>query len=52
MRCWFCDGELRWCADFNTDEYGFEEDGIVAELECTLCKAAITCVKLEESGDI
>ena len=50
-RCWFCNGKVRWCADFNADEYGYEGEGIVAELECMTCKASMTCVKLEASAD-
>ena len=49
MKCWFCGGEVRWCADFNADEYGYEDGGIVAELECMKCKADITCYQREPS---
>ncbi len=51
MKCWFCGGEVRWCADFNAEDYGYEDGGIVAELECMECKADITCYQRERTGD-
>jgi len=51
MKCWFCGGEVRWCADFNADEYGYDGEGIVAELECMACNASITCAQIESSDD-
>ena len=52
MHCWFCNGEVRGCGDFNAGEYGYDGDGIVAELECMECHASITCVEKERLGSI
>lgn len=38
-RCWFCNGELGWCSDFNYDEIHAEGEGIVAILNCRNCGA-------------
>ena len=51
MKCWFCGGKVRWCADFNAEDYGYMDGGIVAELECMECKADITCYQRERTGD-
>lgn len=42
-QCFHCltDG-VRWCGDFDSDDYGFEEPGIIHELECDGCGARIT----------
>lgn len=39
MRCWFCGEELIWGADFNSEDFGYEEGGIVATLHCPNCDA-------------
>ena len=39
MECWFCGEELIWGADFNSDDFGYEEGGIVATLHCPHCEA-------------
>ena len=35
--CWFCGHEMIWGADFSFEDYGREEDGIVATLSCPNC---------------
>ena len=33
--CWFCGSELIWGGDFTYEDYGMEDDGIVANLSCS-----------------
>lgn len=35
----FCGEELIWGADFNSEDCGYEEGGIVATLHCPNCEA-------------
>lgn len=37
MRCIDCGSELIWGADFNSEDYGFEEGGIVSNYHCPNC---------------
>lgn len=39
MKCWFCNGELIWGADFSYEDYGFDGEGIIASLNCSNCNA-------------
>jgi transcription elongation factor Elf1 len=51
VTCWFCGGELVWQSDFCKTDYGYEEEGIVAELECSNCGAYATFVTKDEEGE-
>ncbi len=35
MKCWFCNSKLYWSADFSFEDYGIENEGIVAVLNCS-----------------
>lgn len=35
MKCWFCDSELIWQNDYSLEDYGIEEEGVVAVLQCS-----------------
>ena len=34
MNCWHCNTELIWSGDFDYEDYGIEDDGIVSNLSC------------------
>lgn len=35
MKCWFCCSELIWNNDFSFEDYGLENEGVVAVLSCS-----------------
>lgn len=47
MKCWFCNSELIWGADFDFEDYGYEGEGIVATLSCSNeeCGAQVECAQ-------
>lgn len=49
MNCWFCGNELIWGADFDTEDYGYDGDGVVASLSCSNCGAMVECAYLVEN---
>lgn len=51
MKCWFCNEELIWQNDFMLEDYGYDEDGIVAILFCPNCGAEIYCVSRDEKDE-
>lgn len=42
-QCFHC-GKMAviWDADFDSEDYGYEQDGIIHECHCTNCGAMIT----------
>ena len=34
MNCWHCNTELIWGGDFDFEDYGREDEGIVSNLSC------------------
>jgi C4-type Zn-finger protein len=46
--CWLCGGTLIWGNDWNTEDFGYEGDGIVSTLHCSSCNAQVTYVLIEE----
>lgn len=49
MKCWFCDNELIWGGDFDPEDYGYDGNGIVSNLNCINCGATFECTYLEEN---
>ena len=39
IKCFFCRGQLIWQNDFDTEDYGIEDEGIVTVLLCSSCGA-------------
>ena len=35
MNCWFCKSKLIWNNDFSFENYGLENEGLVAVLTCS-----------------
>lgn len=35
MNCWFCNSKLIWNNDFSFEDYGLENEGVVAVLTCS-----------------
>lgn len=35
VRCYWCNSEMIWGADFSFDDYEYEGEGVVAVLSCT-----------------
>lgn len=33
--CWFCGSEMIWGGDHDFEDYGMEDEGIVANLSCS-----------------
>lgn len=38
-KCWFCQSEMIWGGDFDSEDYGLEPGGVVANLSCPNCNA-------------
>lgn len=49
--CHFCGGNLIWQNDFDTEDYGYEGEGVVAVLTCPDCNADWTGVWLLNAGE-
>ena len=43
MKCWHCNTELIWGADFDYEDYGMDGEGIISNLSCPnkLCNAFV-----------
>ena len=42
-QCFHClQNSVVWCGDFDAEDYGYEEAGIIHECKCTNCNARIT----------
>ena len=39
MRCWYCGAKMIWGGDHTFEDYGIEEEGIVANFSCSKCRA-------------
>jgi hypothetical protein len=48
MKCYNCDAELRWCCDYEADEYD-EGYSIVTDLCCPDCDAMVVVYWGKES---
>ena len=33
--CWFCGSDMIWGGDFDFEDYGMEDEGIIANLSCS-----------------
>ena len=51
MKCWFCDGQLIWQNDFDTEDCGIDEEGIVSVLICSSCGANWEGVQIFEEQE-
>ena len=51
INCWFCGGHLIWQNDFNTEDYGIEEEGIVTVLTCSDCGAVWEGTQIYEEAE-
>ena len=49
MNCWHCKTELIWVGDFNFEDYGIEEDGIVSTLNCPKCNSYVEVYSKNEN---
>lgn len=47
-KCYICGHEVIWDSDFDTEDYGYERQGIVHEYHCPECGADITVVEYIE----
>lgn len=53
VRCAFCGHEMIWQSDFNSDEYGHAEGGIISVWQCPHCDTmGEFCWLPEEEGDV
>ena len=53
MNCWYCQEEMIWGGDHSYEDYGYNEDGIVANLSCSSCEAfCYFHIPLGEKDDI
>ena len=41
MNCWHCNTELIWGGDFDFEDYGRDDEGIVSNLSCPNCRAFV-----------
>ena len=41
MNCWHCGTELIWGADFDGEDYGYEDIAIVSTLSCPKCQSTV-----------
>ena len=41
MNCWHCQTELIWGGDFDFEDYGLEDEGIVSNLSCPNCNTYV-----------
>ena len=49
-QCFHCLNEsVIWSGDFDSEDYGYEENGIIHECFCTVCGAMITYFVPEDS---
>ena len=46
MKCWHCNSELIWGGDFNYEDYGLDDEGIVSNLSCPnkKCEASASLI--------
>lgn len=52
MKCWFCGETLIWQNDYDFEDYGLSEEGIVTVLYCPKCDSIWEgYLKLEKDGD-
>lgn len=49
--CWYCGGQLCWDADFDAEDFGYEEEGIVTRLHCNDCGAVVTYELIQEPSE-
>tara|TARA_R110002051_G_scaffold221804_4_gene285409 strand:+ start:2952 stop:3104 length:153 start_codon:yes stop_codon:yes gene_type:complete len=50
MNCWHCKAELIWNSDFDFEDYGLEEEGIVTHLSCPECPANVDVYLPSDEG--
>ena len=48
-KCFFCGSNLIWQNDFDTEDYGIEQEGIVTVLLCSGCGATWEGVQIFEN---
>ena len=51
VKCFFCRGALIWQNDFDTEDYGIDEEGIVSVLTCSNCGANWEGVQIFEEQE-
>ena len=39
--CWFCGSDMIWGGDFDFEDYGMEDEGIVSNLSCPNCPTSV-----------
>ena len=44
MKCWHCQSEMIWGSDFDFEDYGYDDEGIVSTFTCSnpLCLTEAT----------
>ena len=51
--CFHCGGRVIWCSDFDSEDYGLPEGGLIHECQCADCGARITYyVDIPEEADV
>lgn len=50
-RCYLCEGEVMWRADYSFTDFGYEGEGIVHRYVCRKCGAEIEISEATECQD-
>lgn len=50
-KCFRCGGQVIWQSDFDTEDYGIEEEGIVSVYLCSKCNSDYTVTTLIGDSD-
>lgn len=52
-KCIYCGSELRWLADYMSEEYGWQgAEGVISEFNCDSCGAEyVVCVPTNHNED-
>ena len=51
MRCFKCDSKVIWQNDFDTEDIGIEEEGIVSYYVCSECNSHYEVIQLFEDNN-
>jgi endogenous inhibitor of DNA gyrase (YacG/DUF329 family) len=51
MICPACNKKMVWQSDFDSEDYGYEDSGIVTIYECPECESQFIHVKLEKENE-
>tara|TARA_R100000278_G_scaffold81053_1_gene62515 strand:+ start:740 stop:901 length:162 start_codon:yes stop_codon:yes gene_type:complete len=53
MKCWWCDSDLIWGGDIDTDESmpTYEEFSVMTNLSCPRCESQVEVLKKRDAYD-